>query len=137
MSSVKQNALRNMAEQDLKARFGDLQPLVKQEMATSLVRQWITLDGYAGLVTQTHNFWYHMIRTDSGGYEVGCEQQASYLLNELRACNVREEEFPALLHDLCLCQSAVCQTADGRGILLCIIPKEKIVKIEPVASEEE
>jgi hypothetical protein len=137
MSSIKQNALRNVAEYDLKARFGDLEPQVQQEMATSLVRQWLTLDGYAGLVAQTHNFWFRMIRNDSGGYEVGCEQQTSYLLDALRACNVREEEFPALLHDLCICQSAVCQTADGRRIRIRILPKEKVVKIEPVASEEE
>jgi hypothetical protein len=136
MSSVKQNALRNVAEADLQARFGKLDPLFKQELATSLVRQWITHDGHAGLVTHTHNFWFQMIRTEAGLYEVGCESQPSHLLDELRAWNVKEDDFNALLHELCICQGAVCQTVDGRSIRLCLLPKEKVIRIQPASEEE-
>ena len=41
------NALRRIAEYELDQCFHDLNPLTRDELATSLVRQWIGNDGNA------------------------------------------------------------------------------------------
>ncbi len=137
MSSTRQNALRNIAEHDLEARFGDLNPAVKQEWAISLVRQWITDDGYAGLVTMTNCCWFRMIRNPEGTFEVGMERKPARFVAELLSLGVKEADLPALLHQVCILQSAVFETADGRTMQVRILPRLKRVRIEPIADAEE
>jgi hypothetical protein len=48
---IKQYPLRKITESKLAKHFGDLDTAVRSELATSLVRQWLTNDGCAGLVT--------------------------------------------------------------------------------------
>jgi len=136
MSSIKHTALRNVAEAELDSRLGDLDSRLKQELATSLVRQWLTNDGHAGLVTQSNHYWFRMIRTD-GGFEVGFDAQPPRFIDQLRGADVAEEQIPGLLHELSLCQSAQCQTQDGKSIRLRMIARERTLLIEPVADEDE
>ena len=46
------NALRQIAEHELDRCFHDLSPFTRDELATSLVRQWIGNDGNAVIVTR-------------------------------------------------------------------------------------
>jgi hypothetical protein len=41
---------------------------------------------------------------------------------------VDEAEVPGLLHRLNLCQSVVCETADGRTVELRVEPKQRAVR---------
>ena len=43
--------LRKIAEGELSKQFLGLGPAVRDELATSLVRQWLGNDGHAGIVT--------------------------------------------------------------------------------------
>jgi hypothetical protein len=114
MALAKPALLRKIAGIELQRRFGDLDPEVKRDLATSLVRQWVTNDGHAGLATRSSLFWFRMVWKDDGGVDVGCTPEPRNCEVELRQRGVPEESIPALLHQLNLCQSVCCSTARGQ-----------------------
>jgi hypothetical protein len=136
MSSTKQNALRQVAEAELDRRLGPLDPRLRQELATSLVRQWITSDGHAGLVMSSGHCWFRMIRTEGGGFEVGFDAQPPRFMDRLREWQIVEDEIPELLHQLNLCQSASCLSQENLQLRLSMRPKERNLSVEPVADED-
>jgi hypothetical protein len=89
MAATKHNVLRKIAENEL-SRFGDLTPELKRELATSLVRQWITTDGHAGLVTWSNEYWFRLERKPDGGFGVNLVTCMPTLAGELRHCRVPE-----------------------------------------------
>jgi hypothetical protein len=137
MSSLKQTPLRKLAEVVLDQHFGELEPQLKQDLAISLVRQWTTNDGHAGLVTLSHHHWFRMVRTQGGGFEVGYQASPPQFMEDLRRWNVSEEEIPDLLHNLNCQQSVLCNTAEGERIKLRLVAQERTLLIEPVEAEED
>jgi hypothetical protein len=138
MNPLKHYPLRKVAESELARHFGDLDDAVRDELATSLVRQWLINGGYAGLVTPTRQFWFQMVAMEGGGVEVGVSKPEGNLgrvLAEDR--HVDKAEIPGLLHRLNLCQSALCRTADGLNLRLRIEPKERTVRCEEEPEAEE
>jgi hypothetical protein len=136
MKPVKQPPLRRIAENELRKRLGDLDAAIRDELATSLVRQWLTNDGHAGLTLPSCHCWFQLIRKRDG-YEVGfdrTERSGSRAL--LQDWQVDEDEIPAVLHQLNVCQSVLCHTTDGRTIRLWIDPKERAVGCRPEAEDE-
>jgi hypothetical protein len=136
MNPIKHYPLRKVAEKVLAKHLGDLDAAVRDELATSLVRQWITNDGHAGFVARTRQFWFRMV-TNGDGVEVGfspVEGNWGRVLSE--DWHVAEEEVPGLLHQLNLCQSVLCRTGDGRTIRLRIEPKERAVRCEQHEEED-
>jgi hypothetical protein len=130
MNPLKRFPLRKIAENVLVRHLGDLDDAVREELATSLVRQWITNDGHAGFVTPTRQFWIRMV-TKGDGVEVGfspAEGNWGRILTE--DWHVAEEKVPGLLHRLNLCQSVLCRNAEGRTIRLRIEPRERTVRCE-------
>src|SRR5262245_2068794 len=71
MNPNKQSPLRKIAETVLTKHLGNLDVAVKGKFATSLVRQWVTNDGYAGFAFPTRQFWFQMVKKGDG-VEVGC-----------------------------------------------------------------
>jgi hypothetical protein len=137
MKPVKQYPLRRIAENELSRHLGDLDTAVRDELATSLVRQWLGNDGHAGLVTPTHQCWFHLV-TNGDSLEVGySEAQGHWGRTLSQDWQVDEEEIPGLFHELNLCQSASCRTADGRTLRLWIEPKVQTVRCQEQAGEEE
>jgi hypothetical protein len=76
-------------------------------LATSLVRQWLTNDGHAGLVTPTQQHWFQLVA--EGDYlEVRVSTAEGDWGRALsRHWGVDEAEVPGLLHRLNLCQSVL------------------------------
>lgn len=137
MKPVKQFPLRKIAESVLNKYFSDLDAAVSDELATSLVRQWITNDGHAGFVTPTNQFWLQAV-AKGDGLDVGVSKAEGNWGRALsRDWQVDEDEIPGFLHRLNLCQSALCRTADGRTIRLGIDAKERTVRLEVQEGEEE
>jgi hypothetical protein len=138
MNPIKHYPLRKVAENQLAKHFGDLDAAVRDDFATSLVRQWLTHGGHAGLVTPTRQCWIRVAATEGGGLEVNVSKPEGNWGRVLAVdWHVEEEEIPALLHRLNLCQSALCRTADGLTIRMRIEPKERTAwcEEEPVAEE--
>jgi hypothetical protein len=136
MSSTRQNAMRNVAEAEIDRRLGKMHPRHRQELATSLVRQWITNDGYGGILTPSAYLWFHMVRPETGGFDVGFEAQAPRFLDRLREWQVPEESVPELLHQLNIRQNASCVSQDGRHLRLRMLPKEGMLLVAPMADED-
>jgi hypothetical protein len=137
MKPLKQFPLRKIAERQVDHQFGDLDASVRNDLATSLVRQWVRNDGYAGLVTPIRQYWFEMVAKGEQ-LEVGCTEAKGNRGRILsRDWRVAEDEIPALLHQLNLCQSASWRTTDGRTIRLGIDPKERTVRCQKQLGEEE
>jgi hypothetical protein len=136
MSSTRLNALRNVAEAELDRRLGQLDPRLRQDLATSLVRQWLTGDGHAGLVTPAGHLWFRMVRTEAGGFEVGFDAQPPRFLDRLRDWQVADRDIPRLLHQLNLSQEVWCRSDEGRQLRLRMVARERTLLVEPVAQEE-
>jgi hypothetical protein len=121
-------APRRIAEGELARLFGGLDAAVRDQLATSLVRQWLTNDGHAGLVTPTQQLWFQLVAegdllevkvsTAEGGWGRALSQH----------WGVPAAEVPELLHRLNLCQAAWCRTADGRVVELRVEPRERAVR---------
>jgi hypothetical protein len=137
MKPIKRYPLRKIAESELARHFGHLDTAVRDELATSLVRQGLTNDGHAGFVTPTGQCWLRIVVREDGGVEVGVSKPEGDWERVLAEdWHIDEAEVPGLLHQLNLCQSAQCRTADGRTIRLRIEPKERTVRCEEQAAEE-
>jgi hypothetical protein len=135
MNPIKQFPLRKIADSVLAKYLGGLDAAVRDDLATSLVRQWVTNDGHAGFVTPTRQFWFHMV-PKGGGVEVGFSPEEGDWGRALSTdWGVDEKEIPGLLHQLNLCQSVLCRNADGRTILLRVEPKERTVRCEEAEEE--
>jgi hypothetical protein len=137
MNPLTRFPLRKIAEHTLAKYLGDLDAGLRDELATSLVRQWVTNDGHAGFVTPTHKFWFQMVLKGEG-VEVGfnpVEGKWAHYLSE--RWHVDEGEIPGLLHQLNLCQSVLCRNADGHRIRLRVEPKERTVRCQEETEAEE
>src|SRR5205085_2824812 len=60
MQPKRGSILRTIAEHELEACFGQLNPVTKHDLATSLVRQWLTNGGQAVIVTREYHLWFRM-----------------------------------------------------------------------------
>jgi len=127
---MRQNGLRGLAEELLDRTFSGLEPALRADLATSLVRQWVTNGGRAVIATEDGLYWLGLERLADGGYLVSRTVEDAALADELRARGVLAAEIPDLLHDLTLRQCAGCETADGEEVLLRIDPVARRFSIE-------
>jgi hypothetical protein len=125
-----QDVLRRIARSQLEQYLEDLHDPLKEDLADSLVRQWVANDGHAGLITRDSRLWFQLVPQKDGGYEVSVDADPHRFMADLRRANLNEKEIPELLHRLNLSQSVVCRTADGRSIRLQMNPKKKAFAIE-------
>lgn len=139
LSTLKNYPLRRIAEAELSRHLGDLDDKVRSELAVSLVRQWLTNEGHAAVVLPTHQCWFQMVPREGGGVEVGFgvgegKSWASFLAEDW---GVDEEEIPEVLHQLNVCQTAVCHTTDGQALRVRIDPKERALSRQEEPAEED
>jgi hypothetical protein len=134
MSRISQCPLRRIAENELTQHLGGLGGLDDadlDDLATSLVRQWLTTDGHAGLITPTHQHWFQMVAHADGRLEVGLSTSEGNWAHILtRDWRVDEEDVPGLILRLNLCQSALFRNAAGLTIRLRVEPKTRAVRCE-------
>jgi hypothetical protein len=130
MRPTRHSPLRKIAEDQLARHLGDIEGAVRDELATSLVRQWIANEGHAGIVTPTHQFWFRAV-AKSDGFQVGCsKEEGNWGLVLSRDWKVDEGDVPGLLHRLNLCQVAECVTVAGGTLRLRVEPKGRTVRCE-------
>jgi hypothetical protein len=137
MTAIKRSTLRKIAENELVVCFGELDAGVRNDLATSLVRQWLTYEGNAGVVTATHQFWLRLI-TKRDGVDVGIARKEGNWGHILtKNWGVDKNDIPDLSHRLNLCQSALYRQADGRRLRIWIEPKERVVQCQQVTGQDE
>jgi len=131
------NALRKIAEHELGQCFHDLSPQTRDELTTSLVRQWIGSDGNAVVVTPDFHYWFRITTLEDGRTQVVRDRNPQTFVDQMRKSRVIEEEIPALLHELNVRQSVECLTDDGTRLRLRIDPAKPMFFIEMVADNDE
>ena len=130
MSTAKGTVLRKVAENELNTCWPDLLPETKQDLTTSIVRQWITNDGMAVVVTRDHHVWFRLTQLEDGQMRVGKEILEGTFTDHMRHSRIIEEQIPRLLHELTLRQSVQCETDYGQTVRLRVDPSKKMFFIE-------
>jgi hypothetical protein len=136
MSPFQPVVLRKIAEHELETCFHNLSPTTRDELATSLVRQWTTYEGKAVIPTPKNHFWFRVSPLEEGGTKVVRETSEASFSDHMRRSRIPEADFPALLHDLTLCQSTRCYNSDGEMLQLRVDPAKKEFYIELVPDED-
>ena len=131
------NAMRNIAEHELDRCFHDLNPVTRDQLATSLVRQWIGNDGNAVIVTREFHFWFRIKKLDDGQTQVVRDRVPQTFVNHMRESRVIEEEIPGLLHELSIRQSVECLTDYGQKLRLRVEPGKPRFYVELVLDDNE
>lgn len=129
------NPLRTIAEGQLHAIFGDsLSSEVENELATALVRQWMTYDGHAGLLADQVRFWFQVNKTATG-YDLSRQENRGCILDPfVRERGIDLADIPSILHRLNVSQSAEAETLHGRRLRFFIKPKERTISVEEISS---
>ena len=136
MATRKSHVLRKIANHELEVYFGELAVSTKNDLATSLVRQWISNAGTALIMTTAHDFWFHLTTPEAEKYQVVMDVNDGTFSKHLLRNRVPEAEIPSLLHELNVRQSTRCYNEDGEVLLLRVEPQEKKFSIELVSDRD-
>lgn len=124
------NVLRKIAEHELDQCFHDLPPVIRDELATSLVRQWIGSAGNALIITAEFHYWFRIEKLEDGGTRVVRRREPQTFVDHMRRYRVIEAEVPSLLHALSVRQSVECVTDCGEKIRFSVDPAKPAFAIE-------
>lgn len=120
--------------QDVLANIVELKhPWIEQgDLITSLVRQWLTYDGHAMILTEECEYRIRCVAKPDGGNEVGWEGLPTRPARNLVASGVASEEIPDLLHRLNSGQTPEITLVNGRRIRLSMNPRSGHLDLEPI-----
>ena len=131
-------ALRRLAEALLDEMAGDevLPGGERADVATSLVRQWLTYEGHATLFLDDEQVYLDLGRTPLGKPCVVPEPAGHGWVRQLaRDWKVHPDDLPEVLDQLNRGQSAEVVSADGVPLRLWVNPRERRRGVEPLARE--
>lgn len=128
-------ALRQLAENLIRQLVGE-DELWKQDyadLATSLVRQWITCDGHATLLQGDRQFYFHLGHSPLGKACVGTEcHSGDWLKQFAEQWQVAAEDLPDIIERLNRGQSAEVTNAEGCALRFWMNPKDRSKGVEPL-----
>ncbi len=132
---ARSRALRKLADDFLRKtlRAGDVPPGGAEELATSLVRQWLTCDGNATLFVGEHQLYLRLSTTPLGNSSVAAQSGGPGWVRDLREhWKINPGQLPDVLGQLNRGQSAEVTNDDGVALRLWVNPREKSAGVEPV-----
>jgi hypothetical protein len=102
----------------------------RQDLTTSLVRQWVTYDGHATLFFEQQQAYFKVERTPSGGYRLGKERlkptAVPHWIRQLKEdWKINPEKVPDLFDQLNRGQSAEVTNDEGIPVRLWVDPKKR------------
>jgi hypothetical protein len=130
--------LRQLAEQLLEEMAkGEAIPAAdRRDLATSLVRQWITYAGNATLFFGERQLYLVLAKTPRGAVSVIPEPAfASWINRLIQDWKISPDELPPLISQLNLGQTVETINSDGLPIRLWVNPKEKSKGVEPLITQ--
>jgi hypothetical protein len=137
--------LRQLAE-DFLDRLAELlgEPLPeekRQDLATSLVRQWVTYDGHAALIVGKGEIYLTLVTTPSGELDIDpqfpLESAFPAWIKRLKEdWKINPEQLPDLFAQLNRGQSAEVINGDGVPVRLWADPKERRKGVEPLVQQQ-
>jgi hypothetical protein len=138
MSKLNSKALRRIAEAvaDRISGDGDLPDILRPDLTTSLVRQWITYDRHATLFVGDRQIYFSLAITPSGGYEVNPQMGTTGWLDGVKEdWKINPDCLADIVEQLNLGQSAETTNMDGIPVRLWVNPKERSRGVEPLVKE--
>jgi hypothetical protein len=136
---INSGALRRLAEDLLQTleEEGGLPPGEQGDLATSLVRQWVTYDGHACLFLVGQVVYFDLGRTPLGKPRLVPEPGLPGWLNVLtRHWKIEPDDLPGIFDQLNRGQSAEVTNAEGVPLRLWVNPKERSHGVEPLVKQE-
>jgi hypothetical protein len=108
----------------------------RDDLATSLVRQWITYDGNASLFLGEQQYFLVLARTPLGRSCVDPQPGLAGWMNVLKEdWKISSDEMPDILGQLNRGQSAEVVNTDGIPLRLWVNPKRRSRGVEPLIKE--
>jgi len=135
---INSRALRQLALNLLQQIAGDdeIPEGEREDVATSLVRQWITYDGSATLFVGEQQVYLDLGRTPLGNPCVVPEPALQGWMRQLtQDWKVSPDDLPEILDQLNRGQSAEVVNGDGVPLRLWVNPKERSKGVEPLVKE--
>jgi hypothetical protein len=135
---VDTRALRQLADDLLRSLMpDDIPEFPRQDLVTTLVRQWITYDGHATLFTGDDQAYFLLGKSPLGKPWVVPEPGSFGWLRRVSAAwQIGPERLPDLVDQLNVGQSAEVTNADGLPLRLWVNPRERTKGVEPLAEEK-
>jgi hypothetical protein len=97
----------------------------REDLTTSLVRQWITYDGRATLFLEGDQVYFHLEKTPLGRDRVACRPAtASFATTLTREWRIRPEDLPEVFDQLNRGQSMEVTNEDGEPLRVWVDPGE-------------
>jgi hypothetical protein len=136
MPNLSAGPLRKIAKDVVQQVTEDsLQPSEQDELVTSLLRQWLTYNGHAALLTWEGQTWIVLDREEKETTRVGLNQVAGSSVARLMArWDVEEELLPEILHRLNVSQSAEFPNRQQQRLRFWVSPIERTVHIEQLTN---
>jgi hypothetical protein len=137
-AEINSRELRRLAETLLDEidEEGELPEDERADVATSLVRQWLTYEGHAALFLDEEQVYLVLGRTPLGRPCVVPELAGHGWVRQLaRDWKVHPDDLPDVLGQLNRGQSAEVVSADGVPLRLWVNPREKRRGVEPLVRE--
>ncbi len=109
----------------------------REDLATSLVRQWVTYDGQACLFLGGQAVSFTLGRTPLGKPRVALEPGLPGWMSQLtRDWKIAADDLPGVLDQLNRGQSAEVTNAEGVALRLWVNPKERSRGVEPLVKRD-
>jgi hypothetical protein len=115
---------------------GQLPPEKEEDFVTSVVRQWGTNDGHAGLLFPDGQRWLRYVEK-GGKPEVGIGEggPASMVRPFMSSYHFSEEDLPEIIDSLNVSQSAEFTNAVGQRLRFSLNPRERQLSIQSVTED--
>jgi hypothetical protein len=134
--AIKNHTLRLIAAAELGKIFPGMAPGPREELITSIVRQWLTCDRRAGVFTLAVHYWLHLVERD-GQVLAGVEVVPGSLPGLLGPWLVVERDLPRIAWELSVAQSATFVNAEGVTVRVRADAREHGFGVEEVPDGEE
>src|ERR1700676_2247073 len=136
-NKIRSRALRQLAVQLLQEiAEGEILPAEREDLATSLVRQWITYEGNATRFVGQQQVNLILAKTVAGTCRIVSNPGLAAWMNRLNQdWKISPEEFPDIFWQLNRGQSVEVTNSEGIPLRLWVNPKERSMGVEPLVKE--
>ncbi len=134
--AIKPHVLRKIAASQLEEMFPGQAREAREELITSVVRQWTTYDGNAGIFTVPVHYYLTAKFQDGLGH-AGTEVVRGTLREHLVSWGVVESDLSRIAWDLSVAQMATLLTRDGVTVIVHSDPRDHTFRFEQVQDVED
>jgi len=131
--SKKRSPLQKIASDILRdVSRGFIDPAAHPDWVASIMRQWVSYDGHAAVLTPTDRFWLKLKKTESGYKGRVAQTRGAPLDGFMKDWNFDAALEQKILADLNQFQVSEFENRDGLALRMRVDPQERRVSLEQV-----